>query len=53
METAQKANQALVKGDTVLAMACLGDVIAWAGQIQTLLKAAKDGREIKRVLEED
>lgn len=50
IEKVREANEALVQGDTILAMACLADVITLAGRIQTLLKAAKDGDEVKRLV---
>jgi len=51
-EKAQRSNKALVEGDTTLAMACQGEIIALAGQIQDLLRIARDSREIKRWVEE-
>jgi hypothetical protein len=50
-EKARRSNKALVEGDTTLAMACQGEIIALAGQIQDLLRIAKDSREIKQWVE--
>jgi len=52
MELGQEANRALVEGDTILAMAHVGDIIALASQIQGLMNAAKDGEAIKELLTE-
>jgi len=47
-EKAQRTNKALVEGDTTLAMACQGEIIALAGQIQDLLRIAANSRQIKQ-----
>jgi hypothetical protein len=52
VDQVREANRALVEGETVLAMAHLSDVVALAGQIQDLLKVARDSREIKQWVEE-
>jgi hypothetical protein len=48
MWKAQRTNEALVEGDSLLAMACQGEIIALAGRIQDLLRIAKDSKEIKQ-----
>jgi hypothetical protein len=53
MELGQEANKALVEGDTILAMAHVGDIIALASQIQRLMNAAKEGQAIKELVEGD
>ena len=52
VDLVREVNQALVEGDTILAMAKLSDVVAQAGRIQDLLRIARDSREIKRWVEE-
>jgi hypothetical protein len=52
VELGQEVNRALLEGDTVLAMARVGDIIALASQIQGLMNAAKDGGAIKGLLTE-
>jgi len=53
VDLVQGANQALVEGDTILAMAKLSEVVARAGQIQGLLRIAKDSKEVKRWVESE
>jgi spermidine/putrescine-binding protein len=53
VEKARRTNEALVKGDTTLAMAYQGEIIALAGQIQDLLRIAKDGKEIKQWVDDE
>lgn len=53
VEKARRTNEALVKGDTVLAMACQGEIITLASQIRDLLRIAKNSREIKQWVEDD
>ena len=52
-EKAQRTNKALVEGDTTLAMACQGEIIALAGQVQSLLRMAKDSRAVKQWAESE
>lgn len=53
VDQVREANQALVKGDTVLAMAHLSEVITLAGQIQDLLRIAANSKEIKQWSRDD